>query len=469
VGLLLGYTVLFFLFFFPPEGIQPHLQYLVEFTFFLIAVTLFLFNPFLSGTGVLIQSILFCFCLLFAAARFSSPELLACVPLFIWLQAVDRNKQNEWAFIRQNQLIETEKKREKLHDKKEQIDNLNGKRLALARQIRRFSNLRNYITQINLSLSSDHLSDLILKFVSENLPESDVYTLSLLNRREKLVTKNFIVRGRSENLFIKPDQSDIFNDWVMTYRSPLTVKNTTEDYRFQGRGKMPLLYPFAKSIIASPLISDDKPMGLIRVDAIRPNQYQISDFRFLVIIANISALSLKNAELLHETEKLSITDGLTGLFRSHYLFQELDNLIQTANKGQAQRRISLLMMDLDHFKKINDSYGHVIGDQILIQSSRIIGHFCPKGSFVVRYGGEEFVMVLPGVSSAEAHSIAEKIRKSFIQKKTVIRREMIRLSLSIGVASFPSDAKDTHNLVRIADERLYKAKKAGRNQTVGAS
>lgn len=140
--------------------------------------------------------------------------------------------------------------------------------------------------------------------------------------------------------------------------------------------------------------------------------------------------------------------------------------MRSANEGNLPGPMSVLLMDLDHFKKINDRFGHVIGDQILIQSSRMINRFCPKSGYAIRYGGEEFALLLPGTAKQEAVSIAENIRKSFIQKKTVIRRELIRLSLSIGVSSFPDDSKEPHGLVRVADERLYSAKKAGRNKTV---
>ena len=444
VGILLGFSAIFALLFSPPLLPQDCHKVLLDLTFLALIALLLSFNHYLSGTAIFTITLLISFLLAFSSLRFSSWELAACIPFFIWLQLIDRRKRNSQSYVKQAAIVAIEKVREKLRDKKEYSETLDGKRLALARQIRRFSNLRNYITQINLSLKSDSLFDMILNFTSENLPGNDIYTLSLLNKKGVLVTRSFIVRGQAGHLHLRPDQTDIFNDWVMTYRSPLTVKNTREDYRFQGGQDLPLLYPFSKSIIASPLISDDKPMGLIRVDATKANQFQISDFRFLVIIANISALSLRNAELIRETEKLSITDGLTGLYRPHFLFQKLNELMRAANEGNFPSSMSVLLMDLDHFKKINDNFGHVIGDQILIQSSRMINRFCPKTGYAIRYGGEEFALLLPGTGKQEATSIAENIRKSFIQKKTAIRRELIRLSLSIGVANFPNDSKDPH-------------------------
>lgn len=129
--------------------------------------------------------------------------------------------------------------------------------------------------------------------------------------------------------------------------------------------------------------------------------------------------------------------------------------------------LGVLMFDIDHFKKINDTYGHIIGDQVLINFTNIISKNLRKGDVLVRYGGEEFMVLLPGSSTEGTCIIAEKIRRIIEENKIVHGNQEIKITVSIGGTSFPENNTDnTEELIKIADDHLYKAKALGRNQTV---
>jgi len=421
---------------------------------------------FLSGTGILIFIF---FCVLLLALHylvFSSLIFLVILPLFLVAMFLAHRHMGFFSQSRQDQSLETEKVKEKAIESRVYFNNLDLKKKALDFQINRYSLLRNYITKINLSFSTEKLFDQILNILFESLPNADIYSLSMLNPKGKLVLSSFMVRGNFPNVILQPDKSDVFNDWVMKYRSPLLVHNNHADYRFQGiETQNSTFYRHSQSLISSPLISDNKPMGLLRVDSTKTHSFHMNDFRLLVILANISALSLKNAELFKQTQKLSITDGLTELYLPHFMYDHLNQWINKPTVSETKEQLSILMMDLDFFKNINDTYGHVIGDHILIQTAKIIGQHCPSSALPVRYGGEEFALVLPNTPKTEAVQVAERIRQSIQETDLMPRRKTLKMTISIGVATYPEDAKKSQSLVAKADKRLYQAKKSGRNRT----
>ncbi|EKD27317.1 MAG: GAF domain/GGDEF protein [uncultured bacterium] len=461
-----GILALFFLF--SGSITNYHLNYFELLLFFLVCLS-FPANIYLSGTGILIFSLLCIIIFLLSSLIFHNIFFILAIPLFIAVEFLARRQFENFSREKIDQLVEIEKVKEQINDNKEVIEGLASKRESLDMQISSFSNLRNYISEVNISMSKEYQYERILDFVARNIPNGDIYSLNLLDENQNLVTTSFIIREANKDVMLRPDKSDIFNKWVMRYRSPLRINNVHEDYRFQIKNDEPLLYPLTKSMIASPLISDNKPMGLIRIDSLQKSNFQINDFRLLVIISNISASALRNSELIKETEKLSITDGLTGLLLPHFMFNETNNYINEYNNNRKKTGFSVLMMDLDFFKSINDCFGHVVGDNVLIHVASILSKFCPPKGMAVRYGGEEFVMILPGFSKKDAFAHAEKIRMAIYEKKMIVRKEEIKVSVSIGVATFPEDSSDSRLLLQKADEKLYLAKSRGRNKTVSGT
>src|SRR4051812_4192355 len=169
-------------------------------------------------------------------------------------------------------------------------------------------------------------------------------------------------------------------------------------------------------------------------------------------------LRRKNEEL----ELLSTTDSLTGLSNHRSLMQRLD--AEVARFKKEKRGFSVLVGDVDHFKQYNDAFGHPAGDEVLQRIADIMRESTRKNDCCARYGGEEFVIVLPDTSATDALDTAEHIRARVAAKKFSGRK----MTLSIGVASFPEDADDAEAIIAVADEALYQAKREGRDRTVRA-
>ena len=218
--------------------------------------------------------------------------------------------------------------------------------------------------------------------------------------------------------------------------------------------------------VTVPLKAKDKTIGVILVDNfITKRPITKDDIRILTMFANQAGLAIENSHLYEKTVSLSHSDLLTNLI-NHGRFQYLlSKEIKLAAKHK--HALSLLMIDLDNFKHYNDHLGHPAGDKVLINIAKIFKKTCRASDIVARYGGEEFVIVLPDTDKESAWGMAERIRQGierfeFADQKIQPSKN---LTISLGLASFPQDAKNKDDLIARADSALYQAKAAGKNRT----
>jgi diguanylate cyclase (GGDEF)-like protein len=266
---------------------------------------------------------------------------------------------------------------------------------------------------------------------------------------------------------IKSKKGDVFDQWLVKTMQPLLIEDTKRDFRFDMERVLPLDSREIGSLIGVPLMVGHKALGLLRIDSPCENHYTTEDLRFLTTIGDIGAVAIENAQLYERVEQLAITDGLTGLYLRRYLLGRMPEEIsrQIRRKGA----LAFLMLDLDHFKQYNDRFGHVAGDIVLRTVGKLLADFfCAPGMFVCRYGGEEFSVLLPDCKPEKAMEMAEEIRKTIDGQTIMLRREQSKITVSIGVASFPKNARSTQELVHKADLALYQAKEQGRNRVCTA-
>jgi two-component system, cell cycle response regulator len=219
-----------------------------------------------------------------------------------------------------------------------------------------------------------------------------------------------------------------------------------------------------ESLYLLPLLVKDEVVGTFTVAARRPGAFPGDRREMLGVIANQVAISLQNGRMYQALEEQATTDGLTGLV-NHRTFQERFS----AMLGRADRhrfRVSLILTDIDHFKKINDSYGHPTGDVVLKRVAGILKASARKIDIVARYGGEEFAIVLEGTDRVGARQLAERIRQEVGQQSFESAKGPFKATLSLGVAVYPDDARAKADVIARADQALYAAKHGGRNRTV---
>jgi diguanylate cyclase (GGDEF)-like protein len=216
------------------------------------------------------------------------------------------------------------------------------------------------------------------------------------------------------------------------------------------------------------LRAEDPPvMGTLVLGSRSPAAFGPDRVRQLEVLALQAAETIRRARLFDDTERMATTDGLTGLL-NHRTFQaRLDEQLLSAQRYS--RRLSLLLCDIDHFKSVNDTYGHPVGDQVLRGVARVLAREARTTDLVARYGGEEFAVVMPETDTAGALVIAERIRERIAQLVTETSQGPLQVTMSLGVATFPEDGDRKAALVERADGCLYHAKRHGRNQVVAAA
>jgi diguanylate cyclase (GGDEF)-like protein len=184
-------------------------------------------------------------------------------------------------------------------------------------------------------------------------------------------------------------------------------------------------------------------------------------------ICDIGAVALENSELFQKTQDLAIHDGLTQLYTKGYFLERLKEECRRSIRQATE--FSLLMLDIDYFKNYNDQFGHTAGDLILQKLSACISATLKDLNAVAsRFGGEEFCVILDGVDKKKATAVANAIRERVQEEKLVLRRQETHVTVSIGVATFPADAIEEHEVILKADKAMYEAKQKGRNRVVSA-
>ncbi len=202
--------------------------------------------------------------------------------------------------------------------------------------------------------------------------------------------------------------------------------------------------------------------GIIAYLSLKDKKFSIGEKALLSSISNYSFLIIYSAILYKRVEELSVRDSLTGLFNHAHIIGILNREFKIAERYK--KPISIIMGDIDKFKEINDTFGHLSGDFVLEKISTILSESIRDIDYIGRYGGEEFLIILPETKKAEAVKVAERIRKKVENTEFNIVSPPIKITMSFGVASNEDDVKTSHLLIKKADDLLYLAKKNGRNR-----
>src|SRR5437879_13526337 len=213
-----------------------------------------------------------------------------------------------------------------------------------------------------------------------------------------------------------------------------------------------------------PLISFGQTLGVLTLHSSQVNAFRELELQSLESVADICANSIQNAHYVERVKQLAYLDGLTGIFNRRFF--ELRILEEIARARRFNGGMAVVMVDIDQFKRLNDEFGHLLGDEVLRQVSSMFHQQLRKIDVVCRYGGEEFAILLSQTSAQHAVAVAEKLRK--IVETWQFPGVPRRVTISAGIAAFPDHGTTRDELVRAADTGLYAAKQAGRNRVCSA-
>jgi diguanylate cyclase (GGDEF)-like protein len=218
----------------------------------------------------------------------------------------------------------------------------------------------------------------------------------------------------------------------------------------------------AQSEICLPLISFGQPVGVLTLSSARTNAFRLTDVGSLECVADISAAAFQNAMYLDRVRQLAYRDGLTGIFNRRFFEMRILEELERARRHHLA--LAIMMIDLDGFKSLNDEFGHLLGDEALRQMAAIFSEQMRKADVVCRFGGDEFAVLLPETNGQNALRAAEKLRRTVAGWAFPgVPRPM---TVSVGIACFPEHGGSRDELIKSADDALYRAKQEGRNRVV---
>jgi diguanylate cyclase (GGDEF)-like protein len=220
----------------------------------------------------------------------------------------------------------------------------------------------------------------------------------------------------------------------------------------------------SRSRMCIPLISFGQVLGVLVLDSQRPDAFNLGDARPLESVADICATAIQNAHYVDRVRHLANIDGLTGIFNRRYFEKQIADELERSRRYDAE--LTVMMVDIDHFKRLNDEFGHLLGDEVLRQVSSIFSQQLRKNDVVCRYGGEEFGILLPQTNFHQALAVAEKLRK--VVEAWQFPGVPRPVTISAGISSCPAHGATRDEVVKAADAALYSAKQSGRNRVIVA-
>jgi len=331
--------------------------------------------------------------------------------------------------------------RDELHDRVDELSTLNEVGRVIA------GSLQTDALITNIATATLHLVGHTSRFM-----------LGLLDEKSGKLNCRFFDEAGNEFLQVEIGTNAGLSGWVMANRSPLLLSELQREY---GKYVSDETYndPNFHSWLGVPLMVYDDVVGVMSVQSEDYGVYTNDHLRVLMTIGDQAAVALENARLY----ELATVDGLTGLFVRRYFDHRLDEEWERSHRYS--NPFVVVIFDLDNFKKINDTYGHQVGDKVLRSSGKVIRNNMRSIDIAARYGGEEFAFLLPRTDLKEALAVAERIRQDISQEEVSVDSGVLTVTASIGLAGYPdSNCESASELLSQADEALYQAKRAGKNR-----
>lgn len=307
-------------------------------------------------------------------------------------------------------------------------------------------------------ISSDNLDLVLQDLMDKVLLITDFHTgWILLEEHDRLSLK--IGKGISSEVtaLIRDGALDGLCNNTMNLKEPLRIIEADE------LQKIPFLYEEGiVFLVVVPLLSEGSVTGMLFLASRVGRDIDFEFVSVMTLVGNHVTHIIGKVRLFLETKRLSITDALTGLYNTRYFYKTLD--LEIARTNRYDSPFSLILFDIDNFKQMNDTYGHQAGDEVLQEIAQILRSVSRETDTIVRYGGEEFIIILPNTLEEETIFLANRIR-NIVQDHQFCKNslERVRITLSSGIASYPKNAKDAKSLLNAADSALYAAKAAGKN------
>lgn len=315
------------------------------------------------------------------------------------------------------------------------------------------------------ALTSSLDLDSILQTIMEKMAEyfqPDTWSLLMVDEQKNELYFAIAVGSAAEALKnVRLKVGEGIAGHVAKYGEKLVVPDVRADQRFAKRIDKVTQWE-TESIICIPLRAKLRVLGVIQLVNVDMAHFGHEEEFFLQALCDYAAIAIENARAVERIQELTITDDCTGLYNARHLYKTLETEVyRSARFGY---EFSVIFIDLDHFKQVNDTHGHLIGSKLLAEIGYLIKAQLRLIDFAFRYGGDEFVVLLPQTTKDAALVVARRLRDS-LRASIFCKEEGLNLNVraSIGLATYPHDAKTPHDIIRQADEMMYLVKNSTRD------
>ena len=331
---------------------------------------------------------------------------------------------------------------------------------SIRRKIEQLKYLNDVAVEIHSNIETEHLLQDLIN-ISRRIIGAELGALALLDENGKEIKYFKVSLSNPHQTHAQPTGRGLLGA-VIKKGQTLRLDNMREDPRSIG---LPPDHPPIQTLLGMPLTRSHGTIcgGLFLANKVNDEQFTLEDEEILRTITYQASVAIENARLYGEVQQLAITDGLTGLLNHKEFQRRLSEHIEYSKRYHYT--ISLLMIDIDYFKKFNDTYGHQVGDHVLKAVAEAIQSQIRAVDVCARYGGEEFAVILRDDDVSHPLALAERIRATVYAYPFKHDGKQSKLSVSIGIGRYPKDAANAEDLIKRADEALYTAKDTGRNRT----
>jgi diguanylate cyclase (GGDEF)-like protein len=333
----------------------------------------------------------------------------------------------------------------------------------LKQRIKELSTFNTIAKTLNSTLNLKEVLDIVMGKVKE-LIKAEAWSILMLDEKTKELVFEVAVGEKGQQVKeMRLAMGQGVAGWVAQHQQPVIVPDTATDERF-FKGLDQRTGFRTKSIIATPLVSRGRLIGVVEIiNKLGENPFDNRDLELLQTLTDHAAIAIENARLYEKARRLAITDDLTGLYNSRHCDMFLKKAMEEATKKE--KPLSLIFIDLDHMKEVDDTYGHLMGGYALKEVADRIAGEVKAPDMASRYGGDEYVIVLPHKDSRQAAELAESIRKKIEAEPFLTEHKLsCRITASIGIATYPEHARNTDELFSKADKAMYQVKESGKNR-----
>jgi diguanylate cyclase (GGDEF)-like protein len=326
--------------------------------------------------------------------------------------------------------------------------------------------------ELGKALTSSLQLDQVLRTIMEKIDEflrPDNWSLLLLDEAKQELYFELAVGKASQALKdvrIKLGQG--IAGWVAQHGEVVIVPDTTKDTRFFGKVDEKTKME-TRSIVAVPVRFRDTCLGVIElINCVGAEGFDPRDLKLLEALSDFAAIALENARHVKRIHELTIKDDCTSLYNARHMGFILDTEIYRSQRYNYE--FSIVFIDLDHFKQVNDTHGHLVGSRLLAEMGEALKTNCRLIDFAFRYGGDEFVILLPQTSKDNAINVARRLHK-LVRETVWLQNEglNIKVTPSVGLAAYPVDSKTKEGLLHLADEAMYLVKNTNRDSVAAAN